>query len=61
MNKENYIREFQAGSQTYAMFDIQQLETEGIPRSGACRFPFGFWWKICCARWMAISSKRKTC
>ena len=38
MKKENYIREFQAGSQTYAMFDIQQLETEGIAEIG--RLPF---------------------
>jgi aconitate hydratase len=38
MKKENYIREFQAGSQTYAMFDIQQLVTEGIAEIG--RLPF---------------------
>ncbi|MGD8211889.1 MAG: aconitate hydratase AcnA [Desulfobacterales bacterium] len=38
MKNETYIREFQAGSQTYAMFDIQQLETEGIAEIG--RLPF---------------------
>ena len=38
MKKENYIREFQTGSQTYAMFDIQQLESEGIAEIG--RLPF---------------------
>ena len=38
MKNENYIREFQTGSQTYAMFDIQQLETEGIAEIG--RLPF---------------------
>jgi aconitate hydratase len=38
MKKETYIREFQAGSQTYAMFNIQQLETEGIAEIG--RLPF---------------------
>ena len=30
MKKETYIREFEVNSQTYTMFNIQQLATDGI-------------------------------
>jgi aconitate hydratase len=38
MKKETYIREFEAGGQTYTLFDIQHLETEGI--ANISRLPF---------------------
>jgi aconitate hydratase len=38
MKKESYIREFQAAGQTFTLFDIQRLETEGI--ANISRLPF---------------------
>ncbi len=38
MKKETYVREFQAGDQTYILFDIRRLETEGI--ADIARLPF---------------------
>ncbi|MBL0712908.1 MAG: aconitate hydratase AcnA [Desulfosarcina sp.] len=38
MKKEDFIREFEAGGQTYTMFDIQRLEAEGI--ADIQRLPF---------------------
>ncbi len=38
MQKEDFIREFEAGGQTYTMFDIQRLASEGI--ADIQRLPF---------------------
>ncbi|MGD8268030.1 MAG: aconitate hydratase, partial [Desulfobacterales bacterium] len=38
MQKEDFIREFEAGGQTYNLFDINRLESEGL--ADIQRLPF---------------------